>query len=366
MKDQSLAQSRTLDLFEDDHQSVCPQKSQVFKIGELFAGAGGMALGSHLARKNSSKFNHIWINDIDKDACNTFANNFSINPKNIFCHGVKDLDFQKLPAIDGLVFGFPCNDFSMVGERQGIAGQYGALYRWGIKGLKTKKPLFFVAENVSGLASSNNDLSIIISAMEKTGYTVFPHTYKFEEYGVPQARHRIIIVGFRNDLNIHNFSHAKPTTKNNPISCRVALEGIKPDTPNNEYTKQSPVVVERLKHIKPGENAFTANIPEHLRLSLKSGATISQIYKRLNPDQPSYTVTGSGGGGTHVYHWKENRALTNRERARLQSFPDHFVFSGTKESVRKQIGMAVPPEGAKQIFLSVLSALLENQIESQC
>lgn len=84
------------------------------------------------------------------------------------------------------------------------------------------------------------------------------------------------------------------------------------------------------------------------------------------PDKPSYTVTGSGGGGTHIYHWSENRALANRERARLQSFPDDFVFIGGKESVRKQIGMAVPPEGARQIFNSVLDALQSHHLESQC
>jgi DNA (cytosine-5)-methyltransferase 1 len=121
------------------------------------------------------------------------------------------------------------------------------------------------------------------------------------------------------------------------------------DATNNELTKQSAVVVERLKHIKPGENAFTANLPEHLQLNV-SGAKISQIYKRLRADKPSYTITGSGGGGTHVYHWSEPRALTNRERARLQTFPDNFEFLGTKESVRKQIGMAVPVEGAQVVF----------------
>ena len=73
-------------------------------------------------------------------------------------------------------------------------------------------------------------------------------------------------------------------------------------------------------------------------------------------DKPAYTITGSGGGGTHVYHWNENRALTNRERARLQTFPDEFVFSGSKESARKQIGMAVPPLSAKIIFEAVLKS----------
>jgi DNA (cytosine-5)-methyltransferase 1 len=83
-------------------------------------------------------------------------------------------------------------------------------------------------------------------------------------------------------------------------------------------------------------------------------ARMSHIYKRLDADQPAYTVTGSGGGGTHVYHWEEHRALTNRERARLQGFPDKFEFQGSKEQVRKQIGMAVPPTGAKIIVEAIL------------
>ena len=83
-------------------------------------------------------------------------------------------------------------------------------------------------------------------------------------------------------------------------------------------------------------------------------AKLSQIYKRLHPDKPSYTITGSGGGGTHGYHWSENRALTNRERARIQTFPDSFIFEGSKESVRKQIGMAVPPRGIQVIIEAVL------------
>ena len=94
-------------------------------------------------------------------------------------------------------------------------------------------------------------------------------------------------------------------------------------------------------------------MPEHLQLHIR-GARISQIYKRLDPDRPAYTVTGSGGGGTHIYHWAEPRALTNRERARLQTFDDDFVFIGSKESVRKQIGMAVPCRGAKIIFEAIL------------
>jgi len=149
------------------------------------------------------------------------------------------------------------------------------------------------------------------------------------------------------------------------VSCKTAIEvpPIPTDAANNELTKQSATVVERLKHIKPGQNAFTANLPEELQLNVK-GAKISQIYKRLDPAKPAYTVTGSGGGGTHIYHYKEHRALTNRERARLQTFPDDYVFEGSKESVRKQIGMAVPAKGAQVIFEAILNTFAGIEYDS--
>ena len=339
---------------------------QVFRLGELFAGAGGMALGAKQAKLDGGRFSHVWVNDIDKDACDTFMHNLHIPSDHVHCCDARELDFDALPPIDGLVFGFPCNDFSVVGDRHGISGNYGGLYMSGIHVLEAQEPLFFIAENVSGLASSGNDLKIILRDLEACGYNIFPHTYKFEQYGVPQNRHRIIIVGFRDDLDIDHFKHPSPTSLNKPITCRQALEGIGPKAHNNEYTKQSKIVVERLKHIRPGENVFTADLPEHLQLSMRSNAKISQVYRKLKPDQPAYTVTGSGGGGTHMYHWKENRALTNRERARLQTFPDSFEFLGGKESVRKQIGMAVPPKGAKVVFKAVLRKLQSQGIMSEC
>jgi DNA (cytosine-5)-methyltransferase 1 len=139
-------------------------------------------------------------------------------------------------------------------------------------------------------------------------------------------------------------------------TCKEAIENppIKKDAFNNELTKQSEDVIKRLNCIKAGENAFTANIPAKYQLNI-AGAKISQIYRRLDPKKPAYTITGSGGGGTHVYHWEEPRALTNRERARLQTFPDDFEFVGPKESVRKQIGMAVPVDGVRVIFEAVLN-----------
>ena len=335
---------------------------QTFKLGELFAGAGGMALGAHLAKIDENGFSLAWANDIDQDACITLQRNIPIPNNQVYCCSVANVKFERLPKIDGLCFGFPCNDFSVVGERKGISGHFGGLYRWGVKALTMLQPSFFVAENVMGLSNSNGkrDLQIILSSLENAGYAVFPHVYKFEEFGVPQRRHRMIIVGFRRDLNI-NFEH--PEGSYERISVLQALQNIPVGAENHEKTVQSKTVVERLSYIKPGENAFTANLPNHLRLNMKSKAYISQIYRRLEPDKPAYTVTGSGGGGTHIYHWSENRALTNRERARLQSFPDSYIFFGGKESVRKQIGMAVPPKGAELIFKKILATLLNCAVE---
>jgi DNA (cytosine-5)-methyltransferase 1 len=266
------------------------------------------------------------------------------------------------------MYGFPCNDFSVVGKSKGLKGKYGPLYKYGVRYLDQSNPFFFLAENVSGISSSDSGKSFEriqreLAEAGEYGYSLTTHLYKFEEYGVPQSRHRYIIVGIRNDLGLR-FEVPRPTS-DNPMSCREAIEvpPIPQDAKNQELTAQSDVVVRRLEHIRPGENAWTADLPEDLKLDVK-GAKLSQIYKRLDPNKPAYTVTGSGGGGTHVYHWSEPRALTNRERARLQTFPDWFEFFGSKESVRKQIGMAVPPNGAQIILEAVLKTLAGAKYDS--
>ena len=350
----------------DSGHNLTKNFKSVFRLGELFAGAGGMALGADQAKLNGCKFTHVWVNDFDDDACNTFANNFLIQENNVHCCDVANLSLESLPSIDGLVFGFPCNDFSIVGDRNGIEGKFGGLYRHGIRALRTHKPIFFVAENVSGLSSSGNALQIIENELIEAGYNIFKQLYKFENFGVPQCRHRIIIVGFRKDTKVDEFAHPEPITLSYPVTCEEALDGVQLCSNNNEPTRHSKSVLERLRYIKPGQNIFNAKLPEHLQFNMTSNAKISQMYRRLVPDRPAYTVTGSGGGGTHLYHWSEDRALTNRERARLQTFPDDFVFLGGKESVRKQIGMAVPPKGAKFIFEAIVKTLAHHKIYSQC
>lgn len=349
------------------------EKNFEFRLAELFCGPGGLALGSILTtitapgRKYSVK--PVWANDIDKEACRTYARNIhNGNAGNVVCGPIEEIDLKTMPQFDALAFGFPCNDFSVVGEQKGFNGRYGPLYSYGVRAINIHNPKWFVAENVGGLQSANNGTAFqkILEDLETAGrqYKLTTHLYKFEDYGVPQYRHRIVIVGIRKDLDLE-FKVPAPTTAYKHISAKSALENppIPHNASNNESTKQSKLVIERLKYIPPGENAWYHGIPERLRLKVK-GARMSQIYKRLHPDRPAYTITGSGGGGTHTYHWEENRALTNRERARLQTFPDNFIFEGSKESVRKQIGMAVPPLGAKIIIEAILKTFAGIEYET--
>ncbi len=334
-----------------------------FTVGEMYSGPGGIGLALSQTKLKSQThdfdFEHVWATDYDADTCRTYKNNLLKNHPNALsiCSDVKDLNISSLPIVDGFLYGFPCNDFSLVGESLGIHGKFGGLYKYGVEFIHHSNPLFIFAENVSGISSSNAGKTFekILAELNhagKHGYDLCVHHYKFEDYGVPQSRHRYIIIGTRGDLGLH-FKVPKPSLMTKTCFEAITQPPIASDAHNNELTKQSKQVIERLKCIKPGENAWTADLPAHLKLNVK-GATISQIYKRLDPSKPAYTVTGSGGGGTHVYHWSEPRALTNRERARLQTFPDDFVFYGSKESVRSQIGMAVPVDGAKVILNALL------------
>jgi len=337
-----------------------------FRLGEFFSGPGGLAYGAKNARvkdENGEEYfiEHAWANDIDEFSCETYRKNICPSrPESVIWRDVKDIDIEKLQPIDAFAYGFPCNDFSIVGEQNGIDGKYGPLYSYGVKVLDVHEPLWFIAENVGGIRSANNGLAFdkILSDLESAGpgYKLTTHLYKFEEYGIPQTRHRIVIIGFRKDLGIE-FKIPTPTTPEpeQQKKAKEALENppISNDMPNHEFTNHPPKVEARLDAIPPGENAWYSKLPKDLQLNVK-GAKLSQIYRRLHPNKPSYTITGSGGGGTHGYHWEEPRALTNRERARLQTFPDDFIFLGGKENVRKQIGMAVPPLAAKIIIEAVM------------
>ncbi|MEV8135442.1 DNA cytosine methyltransferase [Microbacterium aurantiacum] len=357
-----------------------------FRMGELFSGPGGMALGARRAAGaiDGVELTHAWANDFDLDTCKTYRRNILVPEYGedavvvesstelptagggIVHQNVHQLDIEALSDIEGFAFGFPCNDYSLVGEWKGLRGEFGPLYSYGVKVLASKTPRWFVAENVSGLRGANEGRAFrqILQHLQQPEdgprYRIVPHLYSFDDYGVPQRRQRIVIVGIREDVDVEFrvpspeiYSGADVTAKTGITSPPIALYA-----PNHEFTRQSPDVVERLSYMRPGEHAFSPRVLEVLpeRLRIKTKTTLSTTYKRLEPNKPAYTVTGAGGGGSHMYHWLANRALTNREKARLQTFPDDFVFEGRKDSVRKQVGMAVPVKGAEAIFTALFKS----------
>jgi DNA (cytosine-5)-methyltransferase 1 len=341
------------------------QEHVILKLGEFFSGPGGLAKGAITSSSvnNGTKLSvaSAWANDYDEDSCRTYALNIEgdVNSENVLCSDVSKVDIKSLASIDIFAYGFPCNDFSVVGERLGFGGRFGGLYTYGIDVLNHHKPKILVAENVGGINSANKGSAFekILHDLENAGngYNLTIHLYKSQDYGVPQTRHRYIIVGIDKTLDL-KFKVPAPTHAGAPVTVRTALNKIPKTASNNEIPKMSSIVAERLAQIRPGENVWTADLPDHLKLNVKS-ARLSQIYKRLHPDKPSYTITGSGGGGTHGYHHIDARPLTNRERARIQTFPDDFEFLGNYSSVRKQIGMAVPVKLANVIFTAILDTL---------
>ena len=339
---------------------------EVFRLGELFCGPGGIACGAHNAKSDdgSKSIVHAWANDFDPDTCATYAKNIcNGDESSVYCKDVRELDIPTLGPIDAFAYGFPCNSFSNVGEHEGLENEkFGQLYTYGVEVLKYYQPKWFLAENVSGLRSAGDGahFKTILKDLEDAGYTLVTHMYKFEQYGIPQTRHRIIIVGIRNDLDALGIKFKVPSPEpysQCDISARTALANIPADAPNNEVRQLQEKVRRRLSYIQPGQNIWQAeNLPPELMI--KTRTQISQIYRKLDPDRPAYTVTAAGGGGTFMYHWsEEQRELTNRERARIQTFPDDFEFVGKYSSVRKQIGMAVPPKGVEIIFRAILNTM---------
>mgnify|MGYP004648539151 FL=1 len=335
----------------------------VFRLGELFCGPGGIAYGALKAKSSDGLYSikHVWANDYDYDTCETYRRNICPdNPNSVYCCDVKQLDIKTLGDIDIFCYGFPCNSFSNVGEHKGFANEkFGQLYWFGIEVLKTYKPLCFIAENVSGIRSAGSgDFKIILNDMRDAGYRLTVNLYKAEEYGIPQLRHRVIIVGIRDDIPVVFRVPSPQLFCDEDISSETALSNIPPSAPNNSIRKLSEKVIKRLSLINPGENIWQAeerlgnDFPQDLKIHTKT--KISQIYKKLHPKKPAYTVTAAGGGGTYMYHWT-NRELTNRERARLQTFPDDFEFLGNYNSVRKQIGMAVPCKLSEIVISALLN-----------
>lgn len=323
------------------------------KVISLFSGCGGLDLGFE-----QCGYQTVWANDFKHEACETFRRNIG----NVIVEGdIEQIDpytDTSIPDCDLILGGFPCQDFSIIWKQPGLNGSRGNLYKSFLRFVDAKKPKAFIAENVKGLLTANKKKAIqqIIEDFQEIspGYLVKPHLYNFADYGVPEFRERVLIVGIRLDTGFH-FEHPKPTHGKGEglIPYVTSGEAIK-DALNVPFNNERMNIAERTKQILsliPEGGNFT-DIPKDSPYYVKG--MISHVYRRLKLDEPSKTIIASGGGGTWGYHYPEPRPLTNRERARLQSFPDDFIFEGSIAEVRRQIGNAVPPVGVHAIACQLM------------
>jgi DNA (cytosine-5)-methyltransferase 1 len=330
----------------------------------MFAGAGGLDLGAEA----TGRVKVVWANDCDRWAADTYRANLG---PHMVDGDICSIDAPRVPC-DILLAGPPCQDFSTLWNHDGARTSRGNLFREVARFLAALEPAGFILENVPGLLSANKGVAwtIVRHALRAPAaflygsagarYDITAQVVDMADLGVPQHRERLIVLGVRRDLGA-----SPPAIQSRfagrHVTAREALEQppIPDDAANNESGLDSPDVVERLKLIPAGCNYQV--IPSSHRLAVKG--LISHVYRRLDPDAPSYTMIASGGGGTHGYHYLEPRRLTNRERARLQTFPDEFVFAdgGPGRSayprVRKQIGNAVPPRAGEAFAAALAEAL---------
>lgn len=324
-------------------------KKVALKVVSLFSGSGGMDLGFKL-----EGFDLAWANDVNHWACETFKKNFG---NHVVEGSIVDIANHEIPDCEIVLGGFPCQDFSMIWKRMGLKTERGNLYRQFVRIVVAKQPKIFIAENVKGIMSANKGKAVeqIKKDFTEAGYSVKIHQINFADYGAPQLRERVLIIGVRNDLG-KDFEMPAPTHgPGKYVTAKEALEGVEKVPFNNEHQKIAPSTIAKLRIIPPGGN-FT-DIPRNSPHYVKG--MISHVYRRLHPDKPSTTIIAGGGGGTWGYHYKEPRSLTNRERARLFGYPDDFVFLGSTAEVRRQIGNSVPPAGIRPIARAIRQFLDE-------
>lgn len=331
------------------------------RIVSIFSGCGGLDLGFHL-----EGYKTLWANDFSQWACDSFRNYFGDVILQEDITKINPFTDKSIPDCDIILGGFPCQDFSVIWKQPGLDGKRGGLYRHFLDFVSAKRPKAFVAENVKGLLTANERKAIetIINDFEtiEPGYLVLPHLYNFADYGVPQFRERVILVGIRVDTGF-DFKHPLPTHgegRDNPyITAGKAIEGALEVEFNNEHINCADKTRRMLALIPEGGN-FT-DIPADHELYVKG--MISHVYRRIHRSEPAKTIIAAGGGGTWGYHYPDPRPLTNRERARLQSFPDDFEFKGNITEVRRQIGNAVPPEGVRLLARRLLPLFEDNYVK---
>lgn len=331
---------------------------------ELFAGAGGLALGLHEAG-----FNQILMDEFDHDAAETLRRNFKNS--NVIEDDVHNVDFTPYKGkIDFLSGGFPCQAFSYAGNQRGFEDARGTLFFELARAIKETQPKVFLGENVKGLISHDNGrtFKVISEVIDELGYyLVPPRVLKAVMYKVPQKRERIFLVGIRKDFADKVEFHW-PSPYHRVLTLRDAFfEGELyncnvPESDGQKYPKRKAEILSKVP-----EGGDWRDLPENLQREYMKGSYNlpggkTGMARRLSLDEPSLTLTcAPAQKQTERCHPTETRPLTIREYARIQTFPDSWDFAGNLSSQYKQIGNAVPVNLAKAMGHSLIRLL--NDIE---
>ena len=331
-----------------------------YSLVELFAGAGGLALGLEKAG-----FTSLLLNEKDKYACQTLRLN---RPHwNVVEDDITNVDFKHLEGkVDLLTGGFPCQPFSYAGKQLGFEDLRGTLVFEMARAIKEIKPKVFLAENVKGLKENDKGrtLATIVKVLEDLGYKIIENDiYKAMFYKVPQKRERLIIIGVREDI-YEKMVYKKPSPYHKILTVRDALKAGElyetdvPESTGQLYPKRKQEI---MSHVPEG--GYWRDLPvdlqkEYMMKSFYLGGGKTGMARRLSWDEPSLTlVCTPAQKQTERCHPEENRPLTTREYARIQTFPDDWKFAGSDSQIYKQIGNAVPVNLALAIGKSIINML---------
>lgn len=336
-----------------------------YNVLELFAGAGGLALGLEKAGLSC-----VALNEIDKWACETLRNN---RPKWDVLEGdIKDYKFDKYKGkVDIVTGGFPCQAFSYAGKKLGLEDARGTLFYEFARVIDEVKPPICIGENVRGLLSHDKGKTLqgMISILDEIGYKVMPiQVLKAINYNVPQKRERLILVGVRKDIDI-NFDYPKAFRKIYTLEDALKKgELFDSDVPKSKGT-QYPESKKRILDLIPPKG-YWRDLPldlqkEYMGGSFYLGGGKTGMARRIGWDEPCLTLTCSPEQKqTERCHPDETRPFTVREYARIQTFPDEWGFAGSVSQQYKQIGNAVPVNLAKEIGYSIVKFLNEVYAKS--
>lgn len=329
-----------------------------YSVLELFAGAGGLAIGLEMAGIKC-----VALNEIDKFACKTLRKN---RPNwNVLEGDIKNFDFSEYHnKIDIVTGGFPCQAFSYAGKKLGLADARGTLFYEFARVVQEVNPLICIGENVRGLLSHENGKTLqgMISILDEIGYNVVPvEVLKAIHYKVPQKRERLILVGVRKDINLE-YEYPNPYKKiYNLVDALKKGELFDCDVPKSEGSKYPKSKVEVLKLVP--QKGYWRDLPldiqkEFMGGSFYLGGGKTGIARRIGWDEPCLTLTCSPAQKqTERCHPEETRPFTVREYARIQTFPDDWKFEGSVSQQYKQIGNAVPVNLGREVGYSIVKFL---------